>query len=266
MKKCCTRSDVSREAVAPPRNIKGFTLIELLVVIAIIAILASMLLPALSKAKLKGLHTICISNLKQLDLAFLMYVDDNRDTLPSSASQNAYAARDEDWIYWNINDPRIKGGNRDPQYGAITPYIARFNTNLFRCPADRDVVKRHLDYTKAPKSGRPYLYSFTAVSLFEGKNNGMMSLYAGPNDAPLHFKSAAVRNPSRKLMLVEENGDSKVGGTPDDGRWVPSGSIRDGNILSRRHGGKGSVAIADGHVETIRPEQSAQRDYYDAIY
>ena len=241
-------------------------MIELLVVIAIIAILASMLLPALSKAKQKGQQTICISNLKQLDLAFLMYVDDNRDTLPSSASQNAYAARDEDWIYWNINDPRITGGTRDPQHGAITPYIARFNTNLFRCPADRDVIKRHLDYIKTPKAGRPYLYSFTAVSLFEEKNHGMTSLYAGPNDAPLHFKSAAVRNPSSKLMLVEENGDAKIGGTPDDGRWVPSGSIRDGNILSRRHSRKGSVAIADGHVETIRPEKSAQRDYYDAIY
>ncbi len=248
------------------RSARGFTLIELLVVIAIIAILAGMLLPSLAKAKQKGQHTVCLSNLKQLGLAFLMYVDDNRDIMPSAASQNAYAARTEDWIYWNINDPRIVGGNRDPQHGAITPYIARFNTNLFRCPADRDVVKRHMDYIKAPKSGRPYLYSFTAVSLFEGVNHGMTSLYAGPSDPPFHFKLTAARNPSQKLMLVEENGDTKIGGTPDDGRWVPSGSIRDGNILSRRHSRKGSVAIADGHVESIRPEQSAQKDYYDALY
>ena len=131
---------------------RGFTLIELLVVIAIIAILASLLLPALARAKAKGQQTVCLSNLKQLTLAFVLYLPEHDDTFPGTASAGVYAPMKEDWIFWNVSrssDPFFQ----NPQNSAIGPYIGRFTTNLFRCPADTDVLQRQRDLDQ--KKGRP---------------------------------------------------------------------------------------------------------------
>src|SRR5688572_33267715 len=75
----------------------GFTLVELPIVIAVIALLASLLLPALAHAKEKGRVTICRSNLRQLGIGFNMYLHDNSDTFPTVDND---AHQPEDWIYW----------------------------------------------------------------------------------------------------------------------------------------------------------------------
>ena len=217
----------------------GFTLIELLVVIAIIAILAGMLLPALSKAKQKTQATSCMSALRQIGLAFNLYIDSNRDIYPGPASKGSFVPQDEDWIWF-----RGMRGPRDIQKSAIAPYLGRFDSNLFRCPSDKDVKDRDRRYV--PTVDPPlYLFSYALNSLGADSSGtrslGISSLY-GAGAPPLHYRGASIRNPAAKIMLVEENA------AIDDGRWVPPG-----NVLSDRHTKKSNILMADGHSQRELP-------------
>lgn len=246
-------------AARPAGGSSGFTLIELLVVIAIIAILAALLLPALSRAKQKGSQIQCLNNLRQLGIGMLGYTDDNRSAFPGCASRSVFGFHPEDWIYWRTGF----GPGTQVQNSPIAFGLGRINTNLFRCPMDRDDSERIAQCGPVGSDPGPYLYSYSTPSYNmdqEGNSGGITSIVDANNVGHL-FKTGMIQGPAHKIMLEEEQTTLSrneswdgQGAVINDGRLVVASTPPnyDGDSITVRHNQRGNACFADGHCTTMR--------------
>ena len=212
----------------------AFTLIELLVVISIIGILAGLTMPVLSRAKDKGKQAFCNNSLHQIALGFALYHADFDDMFPAPGSKKTYGPQPEDWIWWQYG--------RGISNSTIGRYVEKFNPKIFTCPADRDAQDLQAKGI-LPNDPYRYSYSLTSYDLYRGRNLGMATIITQSREV-FAFRMNAIKNPSAKIMLVEEDR-----ATIDDPRWVPEGNQP--NLVTSRHNQHGNVVFADSHIATV---------------
>jgi prepilin-type N-terminal cleavage/methylation domain-containing protein/prepilin-type processing-associated H-X9-DG protein len=233
----------------------AFTLIELIVVVAMVGILASLLLPALARAKTQARVAGCLKNNGQLQMAWLMYAHDNGDNLVG----NDQTATGAGWVWGVMNFDGNNSDNTnflnltDPKYSALAPYLGKV-ASIYKCPEDRsEVVIKGTSYPRA-----------RSVALSEAMNSRDDWLGAVTGLSYMVFRRIADINrisPAQALCFIDEHPDS-VNYGDFAVAMVDQSSLSRAKIIdvpASLHNGSCGVSLADGHAEIHRWQDERTR-------
>lgn len=240
---------------------RAFTLIELLVVIAIIAILAAMLLPALSKAKARAQTIQCVGNFRQLQLCYKMYCDDNQENLPPNGGTVSTGGA-VSWI--GQSDAQADVTPFNLQGGLLYPYNK--STAIYACPANTKMIT---GVVPAGEGGAG-LTPGTTVTVSQTRTCAVdFALGGGTPEGTLQqnilpltkFTEIFTPGTSQKIVFIDQNENEVSGGTcginaangPYKADWW--------NLPGSRHNKGSTFSFADGHVERWQWHGSAILTY-----